>query len=100
MGATRPPLLVNLFGLAAIRLPLAIFLAWPEIILPAGLGTVAGCGMGARGAWLAMAVDLTIRGLAMLVIFSRSGWTRVRACRAARRLGLAWPCGLTTLHSC
>ncbi len=79
MGATRPPLLVNLFGLAAIRLPLAIFLAWPEIILPAGLGTVAGCGMGARGAWLAMAVDLTIRGLAMLVIFSRSGWTRVRA---------------------
>ena len=78
-GATRPPLLVNLFGLAAIRLPLAIFLAWPEIILPAGLGTVAGCGMGARGAWLAMAVDLSIRGLAMLAIFSRSGWTRVRA---------------------
>lgn len=77
-GATRPPLLVNLFGLAAIRLPLAMFLAWPEIILPAGLGTVAGCGMGARGAWLAMAVDLTIRGLAMLAIFSRSGWTRVR----------------------
>ena len=77
-GATRPPLLVNLFGLAAIRLPLAIFLAWPEIILPAGLGTVAGCGMGARGAWLAMAVDLSIRGLAMLAIFSRSGWTRVR----------------------
>ena len=77
-GATRPPLLVNLFGLAAIRLPLAMFLAWPEITLPAGLGTVAGCGMGARGAWLAMAVDLTIRGLAMLAIFSRSGWTRVR----------------------
>lgn len=77
-GATRPPLLVNLFGLAAIRLPLAMFLAWPEIILPAGFGTVAGCGMGARGAWLAMAVDLTIRGLAMLAIFSRSGWTRVR----------------------
>ena len=77
-GATRPPLLVNLFGLAAIRLPLAMFLAWPEITLPAGFGTVAGCGMGARGAWLAMAVDLTIRGLAMLAIFSRSGWTRVR----------------------
>jgi Na+-driven multidrug efflux pump len=34
--------------------------------------------MGARGAWLAMAVDLSIRGLAMLAIFSRSGWTRVR----------------------
>ena len=77
-GATRPPLLVNLFGLAAIRLPLAMFLAWPEITLPAGFGTVAGCGMGARGAWLAMAVDLSIRGLAMLAIFSRSGWTRVR----------------------
>jgi putative MATE family efflux protein len=77
-GATRPPMLVNFVGLVAIRLPLAVFLAWPEIPLPAGLGTIAGCGLAARGAWLAMAVDLTARGLAMLAIFSRTDWTRAR----------------------
>jgi Na+-driven multidrug efflux pump len=33
-------------------------------------------GLGARGAWLAMAVDLTVRGLAMLIIFSRPRWTK------------------------
>jgi Na+-driven multidrug efflux pump len=36
-----------------------------------------GLGLAARGAWIAMAVDLTARGLAMLVIFMRIGWTRV-----------------------
>jgi len=77
-GATRPPMLVNLVGLVAIRLPLAALLAWPTIPLPAGLGMLEGWGMGARGAWLAMAVDLTARGLAMLAIFSRVDWTRER----------------------
>jgi putative MATE family efflux protein len=77
-GATRPPMLVNFIGLVAIRLPLAVFLAWPEVPLPAGLGTVPGFGLAARGAWIAMAVDLTARGLAMLMIFARVGWTRER----------------------
>jgi len=77
-GATRPPMLVNLVGLVVIRLPLAAFLAWPVVPLPAGLGEIHGLGLGARGAWLAMAADLTARGLAMLAIFSRTGWTRTR----------------------
>ncbi len=77
-GATRPPMLVNLVGLAMIRLPLAMVLAWDVVPLPGGLGTVAGCGLGARGAWIAMAIDLTLRGLAMLAIFLHGGWTRVR----------------------
>ena len=77
-GATRPPMLVNLVGLACLRLPLAVLLSWDAVPLPGGLGAVEGFGMGARGAWIAMAVDLTVRGLAMLAIFLRGGWTRVR----------------------
>lgn len=77
-GATRPPLIVNFLGLAAIRLPLALLLAWPAIELPGGWGTIRGCGLGAVGAWYAMAADLTARGLAMLIIFSRLRWSRVR----------------------
>jgi Na+-driven multidrug efflux pump len=33
--------------------------------------------MRAIGAWYAMAADLTVRGLAMLIIFTRKGWSRV-----------------------
>ena len=77
-GATRPPLVVNFLGLLIIRLPLAMLLAWPEVPLPGGLPTLPGCGWGAVGAWYAMAADLAARGLAMLIIFSRSGWTRTR----------------------
>ena len=77
-GATRPPLIVNFLGLVAIRLPLAVLLACHEIELPWGFGVLAGMGLGARGAWLAMAADLTARGLAMAAIVARPGWTRVR----------------------
>ncbi len=77
-GATRPPLVVNFLGLVAVRLPLALLLACGEVHLPGGFGVLEGMGMGARGAWLAMAADLTIRGLAMAAIVARPGWTRVR----------------------
>jgi putative MATE family efflux protein len=75
-GATRPPLVVNFTGLLLIRLPLAVLLAWPEVPLPAGLGTLPGLDLGVRGAWLAMAADLTARGLAMLLIFRGRSWSR------------------------
>jgi Na+-driven multidrug efflux pump len=75
-GATRPPLVVNFAGLLLIRLPLAVLLAWPEVPLPAGLGTLPGLDLGVRGAWLAMAADLTARGLAMLLIFRGRSWSR------------------------
>lgn len=72
-GATRPPLLVNFLGLIAIRLPLAAYLAWPAD----GSAGLAGCGLGAIGAWYAMTADLTVRGLAMLAVFARLGWARL-----------------------
>ena len=76
-GATRPPLVVNFLGLLAIRLPLAVLLAWPSVTLPGDFATLQGAGWGAVGAWVAMAADLTARGLGMLVIFSRVRWSRV-----------------------
>jgi len=75
-GATRLPLVVNFLGLLLVRLPLALVLARPAIDLP-GVGTIPGFGLAAVGAWYAMAADLTVRGLAMLVIFSRRAWSRV-----------------------
>ncbi len=76
-GATRLPLAVNFLGLVLVRLPLAVFLAQESIVLPAGCGAIPGLGLGAVGAWYAMAADLTLRGLTMLVLFARGNWTRV-----------------------
>lgn len=76
-GATRLPLAVNFLGLLLVRLPLAVFLSRESIELPAGLGTLPGLGLAAIGAWYAMAADLTVRGLAMLILFSRRNWSRV-----------------------
>ena len=77
-GATRLPLAVNFLGMLLVRLPLAVFLATDSIELPAGLGTIRGLGLAAVGAWYAMAADLTVRGLAMLILFTRKNWSRVR----------------------
>ena len=76
-GAIRLPLAVNFAGLLLVRLPLAVFLSSAAVTLPAGLGSIPGFGLAAVGAWYAMAADLTIRGLAMLVLFTRRNWTRV-----------------------
>ncbi|NDC64277.1 MAG: hypothetical protein EBZ59_09920 [Planctomycetia bacterium] len=69
---------MNFLGLIAVRLPLAMLLAWREVPLPGGLPAVAGAGLGVVGAWYAMAADLAVRGLAMLVLFRRKGWSRVK----------------------
>ncbi len=84
-GATRPPLLVNFIGLLVIRLPLAVLLAWPAVELPYGLGTLPAAGLGAVGAWYAMAADLTARGIAMLMIFTYTPWARVAVARGLDR---------------
>jgi putative MATE family efflux protein len=74
-GATRVPMLVNFLGLALVRLPLSVLLAWPAGSA-AGSPALPGLGLGVVGAWYAMAADLSVRGLAMLVIFKWSHWSR------------------------
>ncbi len=86
-GATRVPLVVNFLGLLLVRLPLAVGLAWPGVVLPAGMGTLPGMGLGAVGAWYAMAADLSVRGIAMLILFSRRRWSGERL----KIAGSAWP---------
>ena len=60
----------------------ACVLALPGRALPAPAGSAAGSpvlpglGLGVVGAWYAMAADLAVRGLAMLVIFKWSRWSR------------------------
>jgi len=76
-GITRPPLVVNFLGLILVRLPAAMLLAWPEVPLPGG-GRLPGLGLGAVGAWYAMAADLACRGLAMAAIFTGARWTSAR----------------------
>jgi Na+-driven multidrug efflux pump len=53
-------------------------LAWPGVVLPGGMAIIPGLGLGAVGAWYAMAADLFVRGLAMLIIFKQKHWSRVR----------------------
>jgi Na+-driven multidrug efflux pump len=70
-------MVVNFTSLIVIRLPLAVFLAWPVVELPGGFGEIPGCGLGVFGAWLAMAADLTARGVAMLFIYAGGRWSNV-----------------------
>ncbi len=76
-GITRPPLVVNFLGLILVRLPAAMLLAWPAVALPGG-GGLPGWGLGAVGAWYAMAADLACRGVAMAAIFLGARWARAR----------------------
>lgn len=68
-GKTRHPLLVNSIGLLAVRLPLAMVLAWPAVGLPGSSLPLPGAGLGVVGAWYAMAADLAFRGLGMMALF-------------------------------
>lgn len=84
----QPPLALRMVfsggvrGACGMRLPLAIFHASDSIELPARPGTIPGPGLSVVGAWYAMAADLTVRGLAMPILFSRKfsrkNWSRVR----------------------
>lgn len=65
-GDTRWPLVYSAVGLAGVRIPLAYALA-----LGAG-------GLGLYGAWIAMLVDLYVRGAAAGCRFLASGWMRAR----------------------
>ncbi len=64
-GDTRWPLVFTLIGFVGVRLPLAWWLAFHE-------------DFGVRGAWIAMAVDLSFRCLLVVGRFEQGGWKRVR----------------------
>ena len=74
-GDTRVPVLFTWFGFFGVRLPLAYLLTRGETNLgPLGVWH----GLGLWGAWLAMFVDLYIRGLFFLARFASGRWKRLR----------------------
>jgi putative MATE family efflux protein len=86
-GDTRTPLAITLAGFFLVRLPLTAWLTWDAVPLPwgtqLGLPTLPGLGLGLWGCWLAMQVDLWVRGAAYAVAFgaaSRDKSRRLQAC--------------------
>jgi Na+-driven multidrug efflux pump len=76
-GDTRVPLAFTAIGLLAIRLPLAYYLAWPELEI-SWLGLhIRGQGMGLIGAWYAMIVDVFARSILMVARFWQGAWKRI-----------------------
>jgi putative MATE family efflux protein len=76
-GDTRVPVLFTALGFLVVRLPLAYYLALPEISL-GPLGSVTGWGLGLWGAWLAMFADLHVRGVLFLWRFASGRWKWVQ----------------------
>ncbi len=76
-GDTRVPVLFTWFGFFGVRIPLTYLLACNQINL-GPLGVWHGFGLGLWGAWLAMFIDLWVRGLFFLGRFAGARWQRLR----------------------
>jgi len=76
-GDTRWPLVFSLIGFVGVRMPAAHLLAFESVAIPGTDLRLAGCGLGVRGAWYAMAIDLAVRASLVLYRFGHGGWKRV-----------------------
>jgi Na+-driven multidrug efflux pump len=76
-GDTRLPVLFTWIGFFVLRIPLTYIIALPGVDL-GPLGYVPGLDMGLFGAWLAMLVDLLVRGLFFTGRFWRGIWQTQR----------------------
>jgi putative MATE family efflux protein len=75
-GDTCFPLLVTWLGFFLIRLPLTWWLSRSVISVP--WGDLAGWGQGLYGCWMAMQIDLWVRGGLLVIRFVRGRWQSVR----------------------
>jgi Na+-driven multidrug efflux pump len=75
-GDTRVPILINWFGFLGVRIPLAYFLTRSSIDLGA-IGVVPGWNLGLLGAWIAMCIDIWVRGTIFLIRFLSGRWKKV-----------------------
>jgi putative MATE family efflux protein len=76
-GDTRGPLVVTALGFFAVRLPLTYLACEPAVVLPGGV-TLPGLGLGLYGCWIAMQVDLWVRGGLLAWRFIAGRWTATR----------------------
>ncbi|HSQ57142.1 MAG TPA: MATE family efflux transporter [Gemmata sp.] len=75
-GDTRVPVLISWFGFLGVRIPLAYLLTRPALDL-GPLGIAAGYDMGLFGAWIAMCVDIWIRGAFFAIRFASGRWKKI-----------------------
>ena len=76
-GDTRFPLLFTWVGFFVVRLPLAWWLSRTEVHIP-GLISFAGWDLGLFGCWLAMQIDINLRGALCLARFLGGKWQKIR----------------------
>jgi len=74
-GDTRVPVLISWFGFLGVRIPLAYLLTRSEVDLGM-LGVVPGWDLGLFGAWVAMCVDIWVRGIFFAVRFAGGRWKK------------------------
>jgi putative MATE family efflux protein len=77
-GDTRWPLVFTFIGFICVRIPLAYWLAWPEITLPGTDVVIQGWDFGVRGAWMAALADIVVRCALVSIRFWHGGWKRTR----------------------
>jgi putative MATE family efflux protein len=76
-GDTRIPMFINLAGIMGVRVPLAYLLTAKEMDLgPLGQWTAGNLGL--FGAWIAMVIDLYLRGTFFIYRFTSGRWKRIR----------------------
>jgi len=73
-GDTLVPVLITLFGFFVVRLPLAAWLTGQTQEIPLW-GQVS---LGLMGAWMAMFVDLLVRGSLVTWRFAQGNWARIK----------------------
>jgi putative MATE family efflux protein len=76
-GDTRGPLAITFIGFLAVRIPLAVILAWSAITLPGSGDQLELFNLGVRGAWYAMAIDLYVRTGLAVARFRHGVWKRI-----------------------
>ena len=76
-GDTKWPLLITLFGFLVIRIPLAIYLAYPEST-STGFWPPSGINLGIHGAWWAMVTDLFVRSVLLVGRLLHGGWRKIK----------------------
>src|SRR5262249_48830116 len=76
-GDTRVPELFTWLGFFGVRIPLAYWLTRDAIDL-GPLGTWPGLDLKLFGAWLALCIDVQVRGLFLLARFAGGRWMRMR----------------------
>lgn len=72
-GDTRVPVLISWIGFLGVRIPLAYILTRASVNL-GPLGTIPGANLGLFGAWIAMCLDIWVRGSFFAIRFASGRW--------------------------